>query len=158
MSKHFPVRASLKAGSWAYFGIFAFLTTLNHFCGMYKFWGVSCLAAFTGAVMGGYTYWRLRRKPADENGRVEVGMDDSFLRTIPLLAPALNAKHPFLAPILRTGLYLACAVFTLFTVLSHLGGAPDFGRAFGGAAVAGAIGLFEGYRRLLHRQAKTQQA
>lgn len=131
---------------------------LNYFCGIYKFWGVTYLASSTGVIMGSYTYWRLQRKPADENGMVEVDVEDSFLRTIPLLSPALNEKHPFLAPILRTGLYLACAVFTLFTVLSHLGGAPDFARAFVGAAIAGAIGLFEGYRRLLQRQAKTQQA
>jgi len=151
MKKYFPVRASLKSASWGCFGIFTFLMTLNYFCGMYKFGSAIYLATTTGSVVGIYTYWCLQRKPADENGRVRVGPEDTVLRTNPLFATALNARHPLLAPTLRTGLYLACAVFTLFTVLAHLGGTPNFARAFIGAAIGGGIGLLEGYRRAVSR-------
>jgi hypothetical protein len=157
MRKYFPVRASLKSASWGCFGIFTFLMTLNYFCGMYRFGSAIYLATTTASIMGIYTYWRLRRKPADENGRVRVGPEDTVLRTNPLFVPALNRKHPLLAPTLRTGLYLACAVFTLFTVMSHLEGTPDFRRAFVGAAIAGVFGLFEGYRRAVRRHDRQER-
>ena len=72
----------------------------------------------------------------------ELGKEDAVLK-----------KHPLLVPTLRTGGYAACAVFTLFTVLSLLEGTPDFERAFVGAAIAGVVGLLEGYRRALRRHA-----
>lgn len=151
MEKHFPVRASLKVGSWLFIGIFTFAMTLNYFSGPYRFWSAVYLGSTTGVVAGVYTYWRLWRKPADENGKVKVGKEDLVLRTVPLFVPGINARHPILAPTIRTGLYLACALFTWFTVLSHFAGAPNFQRAFVAAAIAGVIGLFEGYRRALDK-------
>jgi hypothetical protein len=140
MEKRFPVRASLKVGSWACFSIFTFVMTLNYFYGIYRFGSAAYLAGTTGSLMGIYTYWRLWCKSAEEGGKMST--EDAVLK-----------KHPLLVPTLRTGGYAACAVFTLFTVLSHLEGTPDFERAFVGAAIAGVVGLLEGYRRALRRHA-----
>ena len=140
MKKRSLIRKSLEAGFVIAVGLFTFQITWNHFRGGYLFWNSVELAVPAGVVMAIYTYWRLRRKPASENG--DASEENVMLK-----------EHPLLVPSLRMGLGVAGAVFTLLVVLSHFRGAFEFWRIFSGATMGGVAGTLEGYRRALRKLA-----